>query len=92
MERTIKKYIITRVIIKIGIDHIVEIEGHHSEVENYRGRPQYVNTYRNDFRRDNFREMQNYRGQNFRVGYRSNNRNNNFGRGRSRLRGKAIFR
>ena len=25
--------------------------------QNYRGKLQYVNTYRNDFRRDNFREM-----------------------------------
>ena len=54
--------------------------------QNYRGRPGYVNNYRNDFRRGNFREMQNYRGQNFRGGYRRNYRSDNFGRGRSRSR------
>ena len=54
--------------------------------QNYRGRPHYVNTYRNDFRRDNFRETQNYRCQNVRGGYRRNYRNDNFGRGRSRSR------
>ena len=54
--------------------------------ENYKGIPCYVNNYRNDFRRDNSRETQNYRGQNFRGGYRRNYRNKNFGRGRSRSR------
>ena len=54
--------------------------------QNYRGRPIYVNNYRNDFRRDNFREIQNYRGQNFRGGYRNNYRNDSFGRGRSSSR------
>ena len=32
------KIIVARVIIEIDIDQIVEIEGHHSEVD-YRGRP-----------------------------------------------------
>ena len=54
--------------------------------QNYRGRPWYVNNYRNDFRRDNFRETQNNRSQTFRGGYRRNYRNDNFGRGRSRSR------
>ena len=31
--------------------------------QNYRGRLQYVNNYRSDFRRGNFRGIQNYRGQ-----------------------------
>ena len=35
--------------------------------QNFRGRLQYVNAYRNDFRRDNFRGMQNYRSQNLEV-------------------------
>ena len=33
-----------------------------------------------------FRETQNYRGQNFRGGYRNNSRNDNSGKGRSRSR------
>ena len=40
------------------------------------------------FRRGNFREMQNYRNQNFRGGYRRKYRNENFGRCRSRSRDK----
>ena len=52
----------------------------------YRVRPHYVNNYKNDFRRDNFREMQNYEGQNFRGGYRRSYTNDNFGRGGSRSR------
>ena len=54
--------------------------------ENYRGRPQYVNNYRSDFRTENCRGMQNYRGQNFIGGYGSNYQNKDFGRGRSRSR------
>ena len=53
---------------------------------NYRGRSQYVNNYRNDFRGENFRGTQNYRVQNYRGGYRANCKNDNFGRGRSRSR------
>ena len=34
--------------------------------QNYRGRSQYVNNYRNDLRTGIFGGMQNYRGQNFR--------------------------
>ena len=49
--------------------------------QNYRGRLHYVNNYRNDFRKDNFREIQNSIGQNFRGGCRRNKRNNNFGTG-----------
>ena len=75
-----------RVIIRIDIDQIVEIGEHCSEVggqygQVYRGRPQYVYTYINDFKKEHFRGMQNYRGQNFGGGYRGNE---NFGRGRSR--------
>ena len=54
--------------------------------QNYRGRPQYVDNYRNDFRRGNFREMQNYIGQHYRSRHRDNYRNDNFGRGRSKSR------
>ena len=46
--------------------------------QNYRGRSQYVNN--NDCRKGNFREMQNYRGKNFRGGYRDDYRNDDFGR------------
>ena len=53
---------------------------------NYRGRLQYVNNYGNAFRRGNFRGAQNYRGKNFRGGYRGNYRNDNYGRGISRSR------
>ena len=34
--------------------------------QNYRGRSQFFDNYRNDFRKENLREMQNYRGQKFR--------------------------
>ena len=33
--------------------------------QNYRGRSQYDQNYRVNFRKGNFRGMQNYRGQNF---------------------------
>ena len=56
--------------------------------QNYRRRPCYVNNCRNNFRIDKFRDVQNYRGQNFRGGYKRNYRNNNFRRGRSRSRDK----
>ena len=54
--------------------------------QNYRERLQYNRNDRGDFRRGNFRGMQNYRGQNLRGGYRGSFRNDNFGRGRSRSR------
>ena len=57
--------------------------GHYGQ--NYRGRPQYVITYRN-VRRDNFRETQNYRSQNFKGGHRNNNRYDNFGTCRNKSR------
>ena len=41
--------------------------------QSYRERPRYFNTYGNDHRRDNYREMQNYGCQNFKGGYRNNN-------------------
>ena len=71
-------------------DRRTSLRGRGQYGQNYSGRPQYVNVYMNDFRRDNVRRTQNYRGKNFRGGYRSNNRNDNFGRGRSRSRGKNI--
>ena len=63
--------------------------------QNNRGRLCYINNYRNDFRRYNFKEMQTYRDQNFRGECRRNYRNNKFGRGRSRSRERqysGIFR
>ena len=45
---------------------------------------QYDQNYRDDFRKGNFRGMQNYRGQRLRDGYRCNFKIDNFGRGRSR--------
>ena len=54
--------------------------------QNYRERSQYDQNYKSDFRRGNFRGMENYIGQNFRGGYRGNFRNDNFDRGRSRSR------
>ena len=54
--------------------------------QNYRVRSQYDHNYRDDFRRGNFRGIQNYRSQHFRGGYRRNYRNADFGRGRSRSR------
>ena len=50
----------------------------------YRGGAQYGQHYTGDFRKGNFRRMLNYRGQNFRGGYRGNFRNDNFGKGRCR--------
>ena len=52
----------------------------------YRGRSQYVQNYKGNLRKRNFREMQNYRGKKFRGGYRSSLRNSNFDRGRSSSR------
>ena len=52
--------------------------------QNYRGRSQYDKKNRSDFRRGNFVETHNYRGQNFRGGYRGNFRSDSFRRGRSR--------
>ena len=51
-----------------------------------RGRLQYDQNYRGDFRKGNFRGTHNYRGHNFRGRYRGNFRNDNFDRGRSRSR------
>ena len=38
--------------------------------QNYRRRSQYDQNHKGDFRKGNFRGMQNYRGQIFRGGYR----------------------
>ena len=67
------------------IDQTVMVEECHLEVEvdslqnygqsyrqNYTGRLQ--DNYRNDFRIGNYRELQNYRGQNYRSGHRDNYR------------------
>ena len=87
----------SREIIKIDIDQIAEIEGHHTEVEVIMDKVieedhVYINNYRNEYRRDNFRNTQNYRGQNFRGGYRRNYRNVSFGRGRSGYRDRCYLR
>ena len=39
-------------------DRRKSFRGRGQQGQNYRGRPSYVNNYRNDFRRDNFRELQ----------------------------------
>ena len=49
--------------------------------QKFGGRMQYDQNYRGDFRKGNFRGTQNYRGQNFRAGYRGNFRNDNVGIG-----------
>ena len=69
-----------------SVDRRTSFRGRTHYGQNYRGRSQYVNNYRNDFRRGNCRGMQNYRGQNFRGGYRGNYRNDHFRRGQSRSR------
>ena len=72
----------TKITIRPDTDLIVVTEESHLEVEvgmdrqNYRGRLQYSDNYRNDIRKGNFREMQNYRGQNYRSGCRDNYRVN----------------
>ena len=86
-----QEVIIIKVIIRRDLDQIVKIGELHSICrgqcgQNYRGRSKYINTFRNDFRRDNFRVTQNYRGQNYRGGYRGNYSNDNFRRGRGRSR------
>ena len=81
-----------RGIIKIDIDWIVEIEGHHSEINISMDR-----IIREDHTMSIIIEMTleetilekhkiNCRGQNFRGGYRRNYRNKNSGRGRRRPR------
>ena len=83
------KVIMIREVTKIDKGQIAEIEEHQAEVEVSMDKiieedPHYVNNNRNDYRRDNFRHMLNYKGQNFIGGYRRNYRNDNFERGRSR--------
>ena len=68
---------------EIGVCHL----GVELITDKYRGKSQYVE-YKNDFKREKLREIQNYRGQNFRGGYRDGYRDDNFGRGRGRSRGK----
>ena len=69
--------------IKIDIDQIAETEGHHIEVEVSMDNvieEDHVMSVTIEMTIEHFRNMQNYRGQNFRMRYR----NDNFGRGRSR--------
>ena len=56
--------------ITVGVDFIQKY-GQNYRL-NYRGRRQ--DNYRNDFRRGNYGETQNYRGQNYRSGCRDNYR------------------
>ena len=76
----------TDLIMRIDIDQIVEIEESNLVVEfsidkNYLGRPRYGQSYRNEFRRGNFRgnvrmyQNQNFKRQNNRGGYSGNHRN-----------------
>ena len=82
-----------REIIKIGIDQIAQIE-FHLTVGFSVGKiiDRYGQSYRNDFRRGNFRDNvrmyknQNFRRQNIRGGYRGNYRNENYEICRSRSR------
>ena len=83
--------IMVKVVIQIDIDQTARIEEHHSEVDVSMDRiieedNDMLIITEMDFRRDNFRDMQGYRGQNVRGGYRKNYRNVNFGRCRSRSR------
>ena len=84
------KIIMIREIIKIDIDQIGEIERHHLEVEvnmdRIIGKDHLMSLITEITLEDNFRDMQNDRGQNFRGRYRRNYRNDNFGRGRNRSR------
>ena len=90
-EIIMTEIIMIRVTIKIDIDQIVEIEGHHSEVEISTGR---IIVEDHDMLiiiemtlGETIIERHYYRGQHFRGGYRhNNNRNDNFGKGRSRDR------
>ena len=75
----------------MDIGQIGEIEEHQTEVEVSMGKiieedSVMLIIIEKNYRRDNFRNMQNYRGQNFRGGYKRNYTNVNFGRGRSRSR------
>ena len=82
-----------RVIIKIGMDHIVEIKGNHSEVEvstdKIIGKDNMMSMIIEMTLKETILEKcKNYRSQNFRGGYRRNYRNDNYGRGRIRSRGR----
>ena len=81
--------IIIKIGIKVGISNSgnrrMSYRGRAQYRQKYRGRLQHDQIYRN-FRKENFRRMQNYRDQNFRGRYRGNIRNDNFGRGRCRSR------
>ena len=67
-------------------DWIMSYRGRGQYGQNYRGRLQYDQNYKGYFRKVYFRGMQNYRGQNFRGGYRHKFRNDSFSIGRSRSR------
>ena len=83
-----------KVTIRPEIDLTVQNYGQNYR-QNYRGRPQ--DSYKNDFRRRNYRETQNYIGKNYisgcrynhrdnyRKDYRDNYRDDNFGRCRRGL-------
>ena len=73
-------------------DRRISFSGRIQHGQNYRDIPRYGQSYRNDFRKGNFRgklrkyQIQNFRRQNNRGGYRGNYRNKNYERGRSRSR------
>ena len=71
-------------------DRRISFSGRSQYGQNYRGRPGYEQSHRNDFKRGNFRGnvrmYQNFRRQNKRGGHRGNYRNENYERGRSRSR------
>ena len=69
-----------------SVDRRMSYTGRAYYGQNYRDRSQYDQNYRSDLRKGIFRGIQNYRGQNFRGGYRCNFGNDNFVRSRSRSR------
>ena len=79
-----QEIIMIRVIIKIDIDQIVEIEGYYSEIQvsmaTIIGEGHDMSIIIEMTLQETMMETQNYRDQNFRGGYRNNdNRNDNFG-------------
>ena len=73
-------------------DRRMSFRGRAQHGQNYTGKLKYSNHYRSDFRRGDFRGTQNYRGQNFRGGCRSNYQNEDFERGGSRSSKKTVFK
>ena len=75
-----------------SVDRRISCSGRIQCRQNYRDRPRYEQSYRNDLRRGNFRgnvrtyQNQKSRRQNNRGGYRGHYRNESYERGRSKSR------